>query len=281
MHKLKAENQSNFYMDWQLGTMGFAFKDWEGVFYPDAFPNQKYLHFYSEQFTSVEIDSTFYGTPRQSTVLRWHAITPDNFTVSLKMPRRITHELKLINTDNDVQDFLAVSSLLEDKLGVILIQFPASFSADDFDVLQSFLEKLPQGLRFAIEFRHPSWYTVARDSLTPRVADNLQAQGICWTAIDYPGVPSTIYPTADFLYIRWIGQHGRYSEFKREHEDLTPQLEWWRQQIISNKTHIKNVFGYFNNDFAGFAPKTCNRFKQLVGLPISQFELPRQGVLFD
>ena len=140
-------------MDWQLGTMGFAYEDWKGVFYPAAIPKKKYLHIYSGKFNSVEIDSTFYGTPRQSTVLRWRTITPDNFTISLKMPRRVTHELRLINTDNEVQDFLLTSSLLEDKLGVILIQFPPSFSADNFEVLQSFLSKLPQGFRFAVSMQ--------------------------------------------------------------------------------------------------------------------------------
>lgn len=268
-------------MDWQLGTMGFAYEDWEGVFYPAAIPKKKYLQVYSGKFNSVEIDSTFYGPPRQSTVLRWRAITPDNFTVSLKMPRRVTHELRLVNTDNEVQDFLLTSSLLEDKLGVILIQFPPSFSAENFEVLQSFLSKLPQGFRFAVEFRHQTWYTAAREALTPKVADSLQSRGVCWAAIDYPGVPSTIYPTADFLYIRWIGHHGRYSEFKREREDLTPRLEWWRQQIYGNQTQIKKIFGYFNNDYTGYAPKTCNRFKQLVGLPIKRLHPPRQGVLFE
>jgi len=268
-------------MDWHLGTMGFAYKDWEGVFYPIESPVRNYLQIYSGKFNSIEIDSTFYGTPRQSTILRWHAMTPDNFTVSLKMPRRVTHELRLINSDNEVKDFVLTSSLLEDKLGAILIQFPPSFSDDNFDILQSFLSKLPRGLRFAIEFRHQSWYTAARDALTPRVADSLQTRGVCWTAIDYPGVPSTLYPTADFLYIRWIGQHCRYSEFNREREDLTPRLEWWRQQIAEHKTYIKKIFGYFNNDYAGFAPKTCNRFKQLNGLPIKQLQPPRQGVLFE
>ena len=102
-------------MEWQRGTMGFAFKDWEGVFYPLATPSHKYLHIYSRKFNSVEIDSTFYGTPRQSTILRWREVTPDNFTISLKMPRRITHELRLINTDNEVQDFVMASSLLENQ----------------------------------------------------------------------------------------------------------------------------------------------------------------------
>lgn len=274
-------NHTKNSMDWQLGTMGFAFKDWEGVFYPLTTPNQKYLRIYSGKFNSVEIDSTFYGTPRQSTILRWREMTPDNFTISLKMPRRITHDLRLINTDNEVQDFVLASSLLEDKLGALLVQFPPSFSADNYDVLQSFLGKLPLGLRFAIEFRHQSWYTASRDTLTPRVADSLQTRGVCWTAIDYPGVPNTIFPTADFLYIRWIGQHGRYLEFKREVEDLTPRLESWRQQIFKHQTHIKKIFGYFNNDYAGFAPKTCNRFMELVGLPIKQLQPPRQGVLFE
>ena len=72
---------------WQLGTMGFGYKQWLGVFYPAGMPAKNFLSHYSTRFDAVEIDSTFYGTPRPETVLRWRQTTPDNFTFCLKRPK--------------------------------------------------------------------------------------------------------------------------------------------------------------------------------------------------
>jgi uncharacterized protein YecE (DUF72 family) len=62
-------------MEWYIGTMGFSYKDWVGVFYPEGLGAREYLTYYSRIFNAVEIDSSFYGTPRLSSIERWAART--------------------------------------------------------------------------------------------------------------------------------------------------------------------------------------------------------------
>jgi uncharacterized protein YecE (DUF72 family) len=143
--------------EWHLGTMSFTHPDWQGVVYPETLPAKKYLQHYSQYFNAVEIDSTFYGTPRKTTVDRWRQVTPPDFTISVKTPRTITHEMKLVNADGLMLDFVETMRELGKKLGAILIQFPPDFEAENFGLLENFLNRLPGGARYAVEFRHSSW----------------------------------------------------------------------------------------------------------------------------
>ena len=107
----------------------------------------------------MEVDSTFYGTPKSDVVQRWRYNTPEHFVFCLKMPKIITHELGLMQSTTYVQEFVDNVLLLGEKLGVVLIQLPPSFPSSKQSVLDVFLEDLPGGIRYAVEFRHRSWYT--------------------------------------------------------------------------------------------------------------------------
>src|SRR5690554_3016991 len=110
-------------LNWYLGTMGYSYDDWRGVFYPDGLDKRDTLSYYSQFFNAVEMDTTFYGTPRPEYVQRWVQSTPDGFMFCPKMPRLITHELRLQNAQQELDGFLQTMRLFEDKLGPILIQF--------------------------------------------------------------------------------------------------------------------------------------------------------------
>src|SRR5512145_2142009 len=103
--------------DWLLGTMGFGYKDWQGVFYPAGVGTRDYLGFYSRIFNAVEMDTTFYGIPRLSTVEGWGASTPEGFTICAKTPRLITHELELVGASGYMKEFTDTMRSLGDKLG--------------------------------------------------------------------------------------------------------------------------------------------------------------------
>ncbi len=118
--------------DWYLGTMGFSYSDWAGPFYPETLAQRNFLKHYSRFFNAVEIDSTFYGTPRMATVQRWMANTPDDFRFCPKTPRMITHDKGLRGAHLDMADFILVMRELGEKLGVILIQLPPSYDAESF-----------------------------------------------------------------------------------------------------------------------------------------------------
>ena len=177
--------------DWWIGTMGFGYQDWRGGFYPQELAARNYLSYYSRIFNAAEVDSTFYGTPRASTVRRWAAQTPAEFRFCLKTPRTITHELGLVNAQGLMAEFVQAAGLLGPKLGAILLQFPPSFTASQLDTLAAFLGQLPAGPRYAVELRDASWYAPELG-----LATVLQEAGVAWASTEYPGLPDRIDLTA-------------------------------------------------------------------------------------
>src|SRR5665647_641106 len=137
---------------WFLGTIGFSYKDWVGGFYPPGASQREYLPYYTKFFNSVELDTTFHSAPRIDTVQSWHAATPPEFKFSLKTPRVITHEMGLKGVQG---------------------------------LMSEFLEALPASHRYAVEFRHPSWYN-------DRTAKLLSQSQVCWVSIDFPHLPKNI-----------------------------------------------------------------------------------------
>ena len=286
--------------------MGFAYEPWRRVFYPDDASSRHYLAYYSQVFNAVELDTTFYGTPRESTVHQWAAQTPPDFQFCPKTPREITHErgLSLAQGAGDaIAAFLDVMRVFGSRLGPVLIQLPPSFDAKELPTLAAFLAALPTDIRFAVEVRHPSWYASSQtgpvtEDRTGQLDDgdlietgpifgdrsglaHLLAQfHMTWVTLDYLALPKQITPTTNFLYIRWIGQHGRFVRRGREEIDVSAKLAWWWEQLQPHLQQIPAIYGFFNDDYAGYAPTTCNRFKALAGLPIVEPEIPQQGKLF-
>jgi uncharacterized protein YecE (DUF72 family) len=142
-----------------LGTSGFAYDEWrKGVFYPEDLKKDDMLAYYSSQLSSVEINYTFRRFPSEKTLTTWRERAADGFVFTLKANQRITHWKKLKDVGDDVRDFLARASLLEDRLGCVLFQCPPTL-VYDADLLEGFLATLPSfgGPAFAMEFRHASW----------------------------------------------------------------------------------------------------------------------------
>lgn len=260
-------------VNWYLGTVGFSYKDWNGVFYPPGATARQYLARYSQIFNSVELDSTFYGTPPPERVQQWAMTVPADFKFGVKTPRQITHDMRLVDALQLMTKFLDTMRLLGDKLGPILIQLPPSLTVGEIDTVNRFLTQLPSAWRYAIEFRHTSWFT-------PQTAELLASHQICWVSTEYVDVPKQVVPTTDFLYIRWLGRHGQFERKNQERIDVTPQLRWWIDQLQPHLDSFERVYGFFNNDYSGHSPRTCNRFKEMIDLEANYPEIPQQGRLF-
>jgi uncharacterized protein YecE (DUF72 family) len=260
-------------MDWHLGTIGFTYPEWKGSFYPAGLPASQTLHYYSKAFNAVEINTTFYGPQSAGQIARWAAAVPADFRFCLKVPRQITHELRLQNTQAEMRAFIDSCLGLEQKLGALLIQLPPGFVFAEHEVLEKFLATLPSGLRFAVEFRHASWYT-------PATFEILRTYQVCWASTDYEDLPLDVIPTAEFLYLRWIAKHNVIPHPGYEVIDRTGRLQDWLARILDHQEAVSEVFGFFDNDYAGHAPATCNRLKTLAGLDLSSTAAAEQGRLF-
>jgi uncharacterized protein YecE (DUF72 family) len=140
------------------GTSGYAFKEWKGAFYPDDLKDDAWLGYYASKFPAVEINNTFYRLPKESVLRDWAAQVPEQFTFSIKASQRITHHARLKPECADTLDFLLRNtSVLGSRLGPVLFQLPPNMKKD-LVRLRGFLGLLPSGRRFAIEFRHESWF---------------------------------------------------------------------------------------------------------------------------
>ncbi len=258
---------------WYIGTMGFGYKPWQGTFYPAKLPKAQQLPYYSTQFNALEMDSTFYGTPRAETVERWREIAPDGFKFCPKAPREITHDLRLAEaSDASTHNFLETMRLLGDRLGPIVFQFPPDFAAAERDNLAAFLGRLPRDLRYAVELRHRSWWS-------DETAELFRAHDVCFIAADYLYLPKEIRRTTDFLYIRFLGRHGQFATKTHEVIDKTDDLKAWLAQVEPHRSEVGEIYGFFNDEFAGHAPATARKLMGMLGFDIEEGP-PQQGRLF-
>jgi uncharacterized protein YecE (DUF72 family) len=218
-----------------LGTSAFTAAGWLGTFYPDALQPADYLSYYAQHFDTVEVDSTFYRIPSLSTVRGWNAKTPKGFIFAVKVPQVITHEKVLVDCDAELKQFVDTMDLLGGKLGPMVFQFPyfnrsVFTSGAQFLVrLKAFLNKLPEGRRFALEIRNKSW-------LDAQLADLLREHRVALVLQDQSWMPRPrefkFDPiTADWTYIRWLGDRKGIENVTKTWDkivvDRSSQLAGW------------------------------------------------------
>ncbi|SFV32829.1 DUF72 domain-containing protein [Thermoflavifilum thermophilum] len=249
-----------------IGTSGFAYSSWVGSFYPAGTPRDEWLAYYARYFPAVEINASFYHTPRISTIRKWAAQTPDSFSFSFKLSRYVTHIQRLQCDQTSLDKFFAPlePALVKSTPPVILIQLPSSLKPD-FIVLQNFLEKLPAGFRYAIEFRHPSWFQ-------PETYTLLRKHDMALVLADSPistkGTrkwPLVNENTATFFYIRMHGSKVLFTSSYSEEE-----LAYYASLVKQKWEAGQDVYVFFNNDAAGHAvenARTLQRLLQTSGVP--------------
>lgn len=264
-------------MRWRLGTAGYHYSGWaDGRFYPDGMPQSKWLGYYASRFDAIELNTTFHAMPTAEKVRKWRGRVGQEFRFAVKASRTVTHEGPLEQAGPAMAEFLAVARELGDRLGPVLLQLPPEVTAEQTDGLATLLESLPGDVRFAIEFRSATWFRAGTFEL-------LRARNVALVAAELEGHPesSAITPTANFLYVRLLGRHGRFPDETRERFDPTPRLIDWHRRIVeaSRQADAKECWVVFNNDYAGHAPATLRRFAKIAGVSLAEGPA-RQGELF-
>ena len=269
-----------------IGCQSWQYDDWiskpasDPIFYPRGTRSSDMLALYSEVFDTIEVDSTAYGTPAVSTLEGWVTETPADFIFSLKVPRIITHEMSVGPQSFPLMDeFVDAARALGPKLGVILIQFPAVFESnkDNGVALRNFVSRLPNDIRFGVEFRNPGWFV-------DWTFDELNEHGIALALVAGKWVPEDVMfaafekATMPFAYIRMMGVRD-LPRFDRIYRDRMPEIERWAANIES--LNASENFVYIDNYFEGHAPLTANRMKRALGIqPTDPQELDPQASLF-
>lgn len=270
----------------RTGCQGWSYTDWitpvggEHVFYPAGTRQGDMLGLYSEMFDTVEVDSTFYALPSPNTFESWHSGTTEGFRFALKMPREITHELRLRKASYPVaEEFFARAMLLREKLGPILIQLPPSFRAERANAreLREFLSFLPEEVNFAVEFRDPKW-------LVEWTFDELEKRGtwLCTVEGEWIGREqwfAALDRKSDLpVYVRFMGARDleRFDRVVRPQDRLIAQWYDWMRALRD-----RDLYVYFSNLLEGFAPASVNKLRELSGQGKADFgELEVRNRLF-
>lgn len=234
-----------------IGTSGWSYEHWRGIFYPEGLPQKKWLEYYAENFETVEINSSFYRLPRRETFESWCSKTPPGFIFAVKASRYLTHVKKLKGVEEGLNKFLENARGLNEKLGPILFQFPANWHAN-IERLNDFIRLLPGGLRYAFEFRHESW-------LDDPVYEILKSKDAAISIADSPDWPTTYEITAPFTFIRMHGGRELYAS-----EYSVPELSQWAQTIKRFLDKKIDVYIYFNNDAHAYAVKNAVQLRKLI-----------------
>jgi uncharacterized protein YecE (DUF72 family) len=266
-----------------IATQGWNYKAWVGPFYPLGTRPSEFLPAYALAFGGVEVDSTFYAIPDARAVRAWGERTPPEFTFALKMPKEVTHERRLRDADDVVRDFLDRVRQLGSKLGPILLQMGPDFVPDEQSAIETFLPTLPDDLRFAIELRHSGWM---KSEVLPQLLDVLAYHRIALALSDGRWIARETMlelvarATADFLYVRWMGPDRDIADYSRVQFDRSEEMRVW-SDVLRRAAATEDIFGFFNNHFAGHSPASAREMQRLLGQqPIAPETLRVQKSLF-
>jgi uncharacterized protein YecE (DUF72 family) len=270
----------------KIGTCAWSYEDWRGVFYPEHLPAAQRLEFYARHVPAVEGDSTFYHPPTPQVAAHWAQVTPPDFAFSCKLSREITHERKLRDCAEPLRDFLRTLEPLGTKLWCVLVQLPPFFTpARDETALRDFVRHLPREVRFAVEFRHADWHHA-------RIAHLLSEHGVAWVWNDLSpiedqkdGAFELLPDTADFLYLRLMGDLEkkyaadgrtihRYSELRWPRDAA---LESWAVRVRQAAATHPRIFIAASNHYEGFAPETVRRLGRRLGVEFPATEQAAGG----
>ncbi|MEW5995188.1 MAG: DUF72 domain-containing protein [Candidatus Zixiibacteriota bacterium] len=240
-----------------IGTSGWNYGGWAGILYPEELKSKDFLSYYAQQFSTVEVNYSFYHLPRPTTYEKWVRQTPAGFVFALKLSRFITHVKRLQGVKQALRTFVKNAESLDDKCGPILFQLPPSFSltAENKKRLRDILESATkQGVRSAVELRHQTWFVDDVYELLQRVNTSL----VIANSSRYPNPPEYI-ATTNFVYFRF---HGPKELFASSYTKA--QLEHYADIMKTYLRADKDVYAYFNNDFGGHAVRNARTLKGLV-----------------
>lgn len=235
-----------------IGCSGFYNNDWKGSLYPEDAKSKDFLTLYSQQFNSVEINSTFYRKPTAKTLTKWFDETPEDFKFFIKIPKTISHEKRLENCKDEISEFCNhIETHLKEKLAGFLYQFPPSFKNTDEHV-SIILENLDFRFLNVIEFRHETWWN-------EEIFKILKENKIIFSGVSFPGKLSeeVIINSEESLYYRL---HGKPILYKSEYsEDFLNDLA---EKIKKSDT---KTYVFFNNTWGNAAIKNGFYLQKILG----------------
>jgi uncharacterized protein YecE (DUF72 family) len=238
-----------------IGTSGWSYKHWKGIFYPPKLKATDWIRFYSDHFPCAEINGSFYKLPTEETVIEWTHKVPSNFVFCPKMSRFLTHMKKLKDPEEPLQRFFKIFGPMKKMMGPVLLQLPEilKFNYDKTEHLYQLMKSKYKKYNFVMEVRHPSW--LQEESLT------LMAKYDIGLVISQSGerFPYSETITAKNIYVRFHGPHALYASSYSDGmlKDFAKKFKKWEKE-----GHV--IWAFFNNDIHGYAFKDAKRLLKIL-----------------
>lgn len=239
----------------RIGTSGWSYDHWAGVLYPERMPVSKRLGRYVQEFTTVELNASFYRWPRDATFQGWRQRLPDGFTMSVKAHRGLTHFRRLKSPEPWVERFERCWRALGDRREMLLVQLHPEQQRDD-ERLDYFLGCMPDWIRVAVELRHPSWDD-------PAVYELLERHHAAYVVMSGARLRCVLRATTDVVYVR---MHGPDNESLYGGSYSDDDLRWWADRVTEWDEQGRDVLVYFNNDLGGHAVRNARTLRALLGV---------------
>jgi uncharacterized protein YecE (DUF72 family) len=267
-----------------VGTSSFSNEDWRGRIYPESARPGEFLVHYARWFRTVEIDATFYAEPSPRTVDGWAAKVPDGFVISAKVPRVITHDRRLLDCHGEFDSFRRTMARLGEKQGPLLFQFPYVSQRRDPEEhatgkaftgrLARFLDEIPADDRYVVEVRNANW-------IDNPLLDVLRRHHVSLALTHYYTMPPPKEALAkvrtlpgDIAYVRFLGDHRQMDRLVATAMKKGARDREWGEILVDRSQEVastipvlrdllragRNVFVYFNNHYAGYAPGSIAQF---------------------
>ena len=257
-------------LDLRIGTSGFDYPEWKGVFYPPELPRNDFLAAYAGRFSTLELNFSYYGMPKAASIaaLMDRARSP-NLDFSIKAHRSLTHEIDPASYKEGAKEFRAgIGPLVRaGRLAAILLEFPFGFAyrPDERRYLERILAEF-EGLPLVVEFRHRDWFNA-------RVIEGLRKRRVGFCCLDLPRLdglpPIADIVTSDIAYIRFHGRNGRdwWDGDARGRYDYLysrEELASWVPRVAAMAATAKRLRIYFNNHARGQAALNAREFEGLL-----------------
>lgn len=268
-------------------------RDWIGSLYPKGANSKSFLHHYSQTFSTVEGNTTFYALPSSDTVESWRSQAASGFKFSFKLPKTITHERSLRSVDTLLTEFFDRLSPLAEHQGVYMIQLPAEFGADSLPILSKFLDQLPSDLDFSVEVRHPVFFNRGdEEKQLNQLLHSKDVDRVCFDSRALfsepavtdaekdaqrkkPQLPVHALVTAKHPIIRFIGS----SDLTKNEDFLIP----WRNKLNEWRGQGKVPYIFIHTPSNQYAVEQAVAFSQLLGwsaLSLNQQSVKQQLDIF-
>ncbi len=244
-------------------------KSWFGKIYPFGIKEKEALAHYTQQFNTIELNTTHYQIPSDETIERWKAAATPGFTFCPKFPQVISHDKELLNAEESTAYFCQQILKLDEYLGIPFLQMGPGYTPQKGKGLVEFFKYLPQNLSIAVELRHPDWYNQPR--IWARTCEVIAEAGHALVITDVAGRRDVLHQslTIPKAVLRFVGNELHPSDYTRS-DAWIQRLKAWQER------GLEELYAFIHCGQSECAPELASYWVEQLNTHLhTQLKAPR------